>query len=43
VLNQVFICLKLALLMVAASVALAPTVLPPLAATTILRLAPSYW
>ena len=42
VLNQVVIWRKLPLLTLADSMAVAPTVLPPLAASTILRLAPSY-
>jgi hypothetical protein len=36
VLNQVFICLKFPLVILAASVALAPEVIPPLEATVIL-------
>jgi hypothetical protein len=43
VLNQVFICLKFPLVILAASVALAPEVTPPLEATAILRVLASYW
>jgi len=42
VLNQVFICWKFSLLIAPASVALAPKVTPPLAATIILRVVGSY-
>ncbi len=42
-LNQVFICWKFLLLMVADSTGLAPVVTPPLLATTNFAFTASYW